>query len=68
MTERKKTMREINAVNIIFIVAFCGIVSFLLSSCSFKIEAGYHGETGVSDTVVSKEFVEKPLPVTARRY
>lgn len=65
MYKRKKTM---NAKDILIVFILCGAVSILLSSCSFKIEAGYHGETGVSDTVVSKEFVEKPLPVTARRY
>ena len=52
-------------------VIFCvtlALLAALITGCSFKIEAGWHGETGVSDTVVSKEFVETKKPITDRRY
>jgi len=33
----------------------------ILSSCSFKVEAGYHGETGRDDRVISEGLYRKGI-------
>lgn len=52
---------------IVFVVTLCILASWL-SACSVKFELGYHGQTGVSDTTITKDFVDGPRKITDRRY
>lgn len=58
-------LKEI-AMSILFVLAV-SIVGIELQGCSFKIEAGYHGRSGVSDTTISPEFVESATPATLKK-
>lgn len=50
LTKEMKVMSNDNGVTvsgILLIVVVCGLISTLLSGCSFKIETLYHGQTPI---------------------
>lgn len=57
-----------NVVSYFLFMALVSGLMILFQGCTLKVGIDWHGETGKSDTTVSKDFVETKKPITERRY
>lgn len=57
-----------NAVSYLLLVLVLGLIMTLTTGCQVHFGIDWNGETGVSKTTISKDFVEGKKPITDRRY
>ncbi len=62
-----KFLHEIKVARLGKAVILCALMGSV-SACTVTGSVDWHGETGKSATIVSKEFVDKPQAINARRY
>ena len=55
-------------VAVVWLFVVFAVLTACLTGCGVSARIDWHGESGLSDTVVSKEFVETKKPITDRRY
>lgn len=51
-------METKNGLDWFVFVILLGLLAAVMSGCSFKLEFGYHGQTGRDDTTVTREFIQ----------
>jgi hypothetical protein len=57
-----------NIKETIVFVVFCSLFATWITGCTASVGIDWHGETGKSNTTISKEFVKEAKNISDRRY
>lgn len=57
-----------DAISTLLFFGLLCVLAVYLSGCGVSARVDWTGETGLSSTTVSKEFVETKKPINERRY